>query len=235
MRHSYKPTAFGLAALVAAQACASAGGGAPASESKPSATAELEALYRARQDSALLDVHPADVDFMAGMIHHHAQALVMSALAPTNGAGPAVRRLAARIINAQKDEIANMQTWLRDRGQRVPEVDAGGAVHMPGDMPGMQGMQGEGHAVRMPGMLTAPQMRELEEARDSEFDRLFLTYMIQHHQGAVSMVHDLFATDGAAQDDMAFKIASDIQVDQITEINRMQQMLSALPAAPADD
>ena len=80
-------------------------------------------------------------------------------------------------------------------------------------------------------MLSPEQMQELEAAQGPDFDRLFLTYMIQHHQGAVSMVHDLFATDGAAQDDLIFKIASDIQVDQITEINRMQQMLEALPAA----
>ncbi|MEJ2205209.1 MAG: DUF305 domain-containing protein [Gemmatimonadota bacterium] len=233
MRPSHNSTALVLALVVATQACAGARGRAPAPEPTSSGMADLEALYRARQDSALRDVHPADVEFMAGMIHHHAQALVMSAFAPANGASPSVRTLAARIINAQTDEIANMQRWLRDRDQPAPEVDEAGTVRMPGG--GAAGMHGEAHEMFMPGMLTAEQMRELEQARDSNFDRLFLTYMIQHHKGAVTMVHDLFATDGAAQDDMVFKIASDIQVDQITEINRMQQMLDALPAAPTSD
>jgi uncharacterized protein (DUF305 family) len=225
-------------ALVTA-ACA--GGYGPAAEPAPASagtaasapaagrsTAELEALYRARQDSALMNVSEADVDFMTGMIGHHAQALVMSAWAPTNGANPTVSTLAARIINAQKDEIRNMQTWLRDRGRPVPEVDEAGALHMAaGDM---QMMHGADRSMHMPGMLSTEQMQELEAAQGPDFDRLFLTYMIQHHQGAVTMVHDLFATDGAAQDDLIFKIASDIQVDQITEINRMKQMLDRLPA-----
>lgn len=179
--------------------------------------AELEALYRARADSALLNVHEADVSFMAGMIGHHAQALVMSGLAPDNGAGPQVQTLAARIINAQKDEIAVMQTWLRDRGRPVPEVGSDG--HMADH---------SGHDMHMPGMLSPEQLEELRAARGQEFDRLFLTYMIQHHNGAVTMVHELFATDGAAQDDLTFKLASDIQVDQITEVARMQSMLDAM-------
>jgi len=87
-----------------------------------------------------------------------------------------------------------------------------------------------GHAMHMPGMLTPEQIQELDDARGAEFDRLFLTYMIQHHQGAVTMVHELFAIDGAAQDEAAFKLASDIQVDQTTEINRMKLMLESLPA-----
>lgn len=187
---------------------------APGPTSGPSA-AELEALYRARADSALMQVSEADVEFMTGMIGHHAQALVMSGYAPNNGAGTQVQILAARIINAQKDEIALMQQWLRDRRQPVPEVHAGGHVM--------------GHDMQMAGMLSPEQLQELEQARGSEFDRLFLTYMIQHHNGAVTMVHKLFATDGAAQDDLAFKVASDIQVDQITEVARMQSMLDAMP------
>jgi uncharacterized protein (DUF305 family) len=179
-------------------------------------TAELEALYRARADSALMQVSEADVRFMTGMIGHHAQALVMSGYAPNNGAGTQVQTLAARIINAQKDEIGLMQQWLADRKQPVPEVQAGG--HVMG-----------GHDMQMAGMLSPEQLQELEEARGSEFDRLFLTFMIQHHEGAVTMVHELFATDGAAQDDLAFKVASDIQVDQITEVARMQSMLDAMP------
>lgn len=185
-------------------------------------TAELEALYQARADSALMNVHAADVDFMTGMIGHHAQALVMSGFAPDNGASASIRTLAARIINAQKDEIAVMQTWLRDRDRPVPEV------HDSGHMPDASGHGGHGGHAMMAGMLSPEQLAELEAARGAEFDRLFLTYMIQHHQGAVTMVHDLFAADGAAQDDLVFKLASDIQVDQITEVARMQQMLDAM-------
>ncbi len=91
-------------------------------------------------------------------------------------------------------------------------------------------VHGADHAMHMPGMLTPDQIRELDEARGPDFDRLFLTYMIQHHNGAVTMVHDLFGADGAAQGDLAFKLASDIQVDQISEIARMELMLEALPA-----
>jgi uncharacterized protein (DUF305 family) len=132
-----------------------------------------------------------------------------------------VATLCARIINAQNDEIARMQQWLRDRGQPVPEVHITGTTLM---------VHGPEHLMHMPGMLTPEQMRELDEARGPDFDRLFLTYMIQHHRGAVTMVRDLFGTDGAAQGDVLFKIASDIQVDQTTEIARMERMLEAPPA-----
>jgi uncharacterized protein (DUF305 family) len=164
-------------------------------------------------------VSDADVHFMAGMIHHHAQAVVMSALAPTNGASEAVRTLTARITNAQKDEIGLMQRWLRDRGRPIPKVDPMG--HMPAS-PDM--------SMQMPGMLSQRQLRDLAQAQGQQYDRLFLTYMMQHHNGAVTMVHELFATDGAAQDEFVFKLASDIQVDQTTEVARMQQMLDALPS-----
>ncbi len=158
----------------------------------------------------------ADVRFMTGMISHHAQALQMAGFAPTRGVGPSVRTLAARTINAQRDEITAMQQWLQDRGQPVPEVrtDAVGST-----------LRVREDGMRMPGMLTAQQMRELAAAHGPDFDRLFLTFMIQHHGGAVTMVHDLFATDGAALDEAVFKIASDIQADQTTEIARMERML----------
>ncbi len=177
-------------------------------------TAELEALYHARSDSARMHFTEADVRFMTGMISHHAQALQMAGLAPTHGVGPSVRTLTARTINAQRDEITAMQQWLQDRGQPVPEVYTGNStVRVPDD------------GMFMPGMLTPQQMRELDAARGPDFDRLFLTYMIQHHGGAVTMVDDLFAIDGAALDDVVFKVASDIQVDQTTEIARMERML----------
>ena len=203
--------------VIAATACASGAG------SRPAAIGDLEAIYLARLDSAQSRFTPADVDFMTGMIAHHAQALVMAALAPTHGASPSVQILCARIINAQRDEIATMQQWLRDRGQPVPEVHIDGLGLM------IHGV-GERHH-HMPGMLTRAQLEELDRARGAEFDRVFLTYMIQHHRGAVTMVHDLFGTDGAAQDEAAFKLASDIQVDQLTEIARMEQMLAALADA----
>ena len=188
---------------------------------------ELETLYRQRLKDAKMRFTQADVDFMVGMIAHHAQALIMSDLAPKNGASSEIQTLAARIINAQKDEIATMQKWLRDREQSVPEVHIDGLnlmIHGAGD-----------HHMHMhhdmPGMLTQEQLQELSDSKDGDYDRLFLTYMIQHHEGAVTMVLDLFATDGAAQDEAAFKLASDIQVDQITEINRMKLMLDLLPGS----
>ena len=185
----------------------------------PATVARLEALYQARADSALSGYHAADVHFMTGMIGHHAQALVMSGFAPENGAGPTIRTLCARIINAQKDEIDIMQTWLRDRGEQVPEIHIADGHLM---------IHGPEHAHHMPGMLSAEQLDELRHARGTDFDRLFLKYMIMHHKGAVTMVLDLFATDGAAQDDFVFKLASDIQADQGSEIKRMELMLEAL-------
>jgi uncharacterized protein (DUF305 family) len=219
-------TRVAIVALFSALAGAACGGaaatGANTAPEPATSTAELEALYEARTDSARMRFTRADVDFMTGMIGHHAQALVMSRLAPTHGASPTIGTLAARIINAQNDEIAWMQRWLRDRGQTVPEIHIEGTTLM---------VHGADHAMHMPGMLTPDQMRELDAAQGSAFDRLFLTYMIQHHEGAVTMVYDLFATDGAGQDEEAFKLASDIQVDQRTEIARMKLMLSEMPAA----
>lgn len=228
--HARRTTAAWLAAL-AATACAGTSGreAETGTEPRPSSastetstatgTAELEAIYRARADSARMRFTEADVRFMTGMIGHHAQALVMAEMAPTHGASPEVRVLCARILNAQRDEIATMQRWLRERDRPVPEV------HIVGTTMSVHGPE---YATHMPGMLTQEQIRQLDAAREAEFDRLFLTYMIRHHEGAVTMVHDLFATDGAAQDGLTFKIASDIQVDQLTEIERMELMLEAL-------
>jgi uncharacterized protein (DUF305 family) len=163
----------------------------------------------------------ADVHFITGMISHHAQAIVMARWAPTHDASPAIVTLCERIINAQSDEIHVMQEWLRDRGQPVPE-----AVPLPVRMM-MGGME---HEMMMPGMLTDEQMRQLEQARGGEFDRLFLRFMIQHHQGAVTMVNELMGTAGAAQDELVYKWSSDIYADQTTEIERMQKMLLTLPS-----
>ena len=191
------------------------------------------AVARARADSLRYPYTKADIDFMTGMIHHHAQAIVISRWAVSHGADPAVQRLTARIINAQTDEIQLMQTWLKDRLQPVPTVDSTGTVTMPGMAGGghdMHAMHG-GHdmsamgGMRMPGMLTDAQLKELDAARGADYDRLFLTYMILHHRGAVIMVKELFTNDGAGQDETIFKFANDVEVDQSTEIKRMMTMM----------
>ena len=219
-----------LAALVSA-ATVGCGGARGARESAPSPAPATNAsaialppvhatpagIAQAKADSARLPWTAADAHFMAAMIHHHAQAIQMSRMAPSHGASPEVQRLASRIINAQQDEIRTMQQWLADRRQSVPEPTPG---PMMMDMGGMQ------HEMLMPGMLTEEQMRELDAARGADFDRIFLTFMIQHHKGATSMVRDLFATYGAAQDETIFKFASDVNVDQTTEIARMEKMLA---------
>ncbi|HEX2166247.1 MAG TPA: DUF305 domain-containing protein [Longimicrobiales bacterium] len=161
----------------------------------------------------------ADVRFMTGMIHHHAQAVEMAQMAPSHGAGDQIQVLAARIINAQRGEIDIMQRWLRNRGEPVPEVHV-----TEGDVM----VHGADHAMHMPGMLTEAQIRQLDAARGAEFDRLFLELMIQHHRGAVTMVRDLFGTPGAGRDEDVFRFASDVHVDQKTEVARMERMLSAM-------
>jgi uncharacterized protein (DUF305 family) len=163
-------------------------------------------------------VTPADIHFMSSMIPHHTQAIAMSKMAATHGASERVRTLAERIINAQQDEIASMTTWLKDHGQPVP---------MSGDM-SMMDMPGMSSDSLMPGMLTPAQMEALDKSRGVDFDRLFLTGMIQHHRGALSMVQTLFASQGAGQDQTVFKFATDVNIDQETEIARMQRMLDAL-------
>ena len=185
---------------------------------------ELEELYWARLDSSKMSFTQADVKFMTGMIAHHAQALVMSRLAPENNASASIQRLAARIINAQKDEIASMQQWLKDRNQPVPEFEID-SLDLKVEISGKPYTMYK----KMQGVLSDEQLHDLAEAKGTEFDRLFLRYMIEHHSGAVHMVTNLFGTDGAAQDEQAFRLASDIQVDQRTEIERMRLMLNQLP------
>jgi uncharacterized protein (DUF305 family) len=202
------------AARAAAQAAPHA-----APHAAPNAAADSAGIAKARADSLRYPYTAADVQFMTHMIGHHAQALVMAGWAPSHGANPEVQRLADRIINAQNDEITIMQQWLRDRRQPVPEAKPG---------PMKMVMNGMEHEMLMPGMLTDAQMKELDQARGKEFDRLFLRYMIQHHRGAVSMVNELFGTSGAAQDETVFKFANDVQVDQSTEIARMEKMLAFL-------
>jgi uncharacterized protein (DUF305 family) len=125
--------------------------------------------------------------------------------------------LCERIAVGQHDEIVLMQRWLRDRHETVPDGDA--SMDM---MPGME------HSM-MPGMLTAEQLNQLDSARGPEFDRLFLTFMIQHHQGAITMVNQLFGSQGAGEEETMYRFASDVYADQTTEIDRMTKMLAALP------
>ena len=206
------------ALLIAAAVCGSATPAA-AQRAQPDSVvhSSAAAIAKARADSARYPYTAADIHFMSGMIAHHSQAIVMSGLVPSRGATSSVRTLAERIINAQQDEIVTMQTWLRDRQQAVPEASATGMKMV------MNGME---HEMLMPGMLTAGQMTQLERAMGAEFDRLFLTFMIQHHRGATSMVNDLFGSYGAGQDELVFKFASDVNVDQSTEIARMERMLA---------
>jgi uncharacterized protein (DUF305 family) len=182
----------------------------------PQDSALDRAIARARQDSAKFPYTVADIHFMSGMIGHHAQAIAMSRMAPTHGANAEIQRLAERIINAQQDEIALMQEWLRERRQPVPEAKPG---------PMKMVMNGHVHDMVMPGMLTDAQMQQLDEARGAAFDELFLTFMIQHHRGAITMVNELLASSGAAQDRTVFRLAADVNVDQTTEISRMERML----------
>ena len=198
-------------AVVIATACAQNSSQQPASApqvSKPAAGQRAQTPYT-----------KADVHFLAGMIGHHAQAIQMAGWAPSHGASPAVRVLCERIVVAQTDEIDFAQRWLRERGQFVPPADPHPRGHV---------MEGMAEPMLMPGMLTPDQMKQLDSARGAEFDRLFLTFMIQHHQGAITMVEQLLAAPGAAQEGQIFKFAADVNADQTTEINRMTLMLEDL-------
>jgi len=172
-------------------------------------------------DSARKAYTPADVHFMTGMIAHHAQAVLMAGWAPSHGASASLRAMCERIVVGQGDEIVLMQRWLRDRHEMVP---GGDATHDM--MPGME------HTL-MPGMLTPQQLTQLDSARGAEFDRLFLTFMIQHHMGAITMVNELFGTKGGGEEEIVFRFASDVYADQTTEIARMNRMLDALKRSPS--
>ncbi|HEU4509437.1 MAG TPA: DUF305 domain-containing protein [Pyrinomonadaceae bacterium] len=155
---------------------------------------------------------PADVKFMQGMIMHHAQAVEMTALIESHTHNKELRSLGARISSSQSDEISFMKRWLAARGEpATPEMSHG--MHTPD------------HHMLMPGMLNAKQMQALKKARGKEFDRLFLKGMIQHHEGALSMVKELFDTAGAGQDAELFNFASDVDSGQRAEIRVMQTML----------
>jgi uncharacterized protein (DUF305 family) len=177
---------------------------------QPTAAQRAIGVYQAYSD--------ADIEFMSGMIPHHAQAIIMAGWAPTHGARSDVAILCERIVVGQADEIRSMQTWLSDRGLPVPDAKS---TRMKMKMNGVE------HDMLMPGMLTDEEMAQLDKARGPEFDRLFLLGMIKHHQGAIDMVDELFKAYGAAQDDTIYKFASDVFADQSIEIEVMTRMLEA--------
>jgi uncharacterized protein (DUF305 family) len=264
---------------------------------------ELEALFFKRVQESKMRFVQADVDFMTHMIPHHSQALIMSRLAPENNASTQVQKLAARIINAQRDEIRTMQTWLRDRGQPVPIVHIDGLnMTIETEMPKKElahnsdhsmdhsnmdhstmnheskehtsmdhskhmeakeksdhsdhsqstekvTSEHEGHPMSgqndmdhgsmdhstmdhstMMGMLTQAELEHLASVKGIEFDKAFLTYMIGHHEGAVYMVNEMFAADGAGNDEDAYRLAVDIYAEQVTEIAMMKLMLQQIDA-----
>ena len=151
----------------------------------------------------------ADVEFMQGMIAHHAQAIYMSRLAESHGATPKLLKLANKIDQSQVAEIRIMQQWLRSNGQTAPDTSSW-------------------RSMRMSGMLTDDQIKALDAAKGAEFDRAFLEYMIQHHEGALQMVKDLFATPRAGQEVDVNVFANDVVTVQTAEIGAMRQMLSQL-------
>jgi len=203
------PAALAYAVLVAT-GCASAG--QPESTTRPAPAPPTKVGIAAIKPTA------ADANFMRGMIHHHAQAVLMAKWAPTHGAGADLQRLTERIVVAQQDEIALMQTWLKEKGEPVPDPSPG---PMRMTMP-----DGTTHDMLMPGMLSAAELKQLDAARGVEFDRLFLTFMIRHHEGALDMVEELFGAKGAAHDEDTFRLASDVFADQTTEIRVMKEMLA---------
>ncbi len=178
------------------------------------------AVALATADSAARAFSPADVEFMQGMIPHHAQAVIMGRWAATHGARADVQRLCLRIIAAQSDEINMMRRWLRERAQGVPDSVSTRHTMKMGDMT---------HEMLMPGMLSDDEMAQLDKARGSEFDRLFLNGMIRHHQGAIGMVETLLQHGNAGHDESVFRFANDVVSDQSAEIAVMRRMLETVP------
>ena len=185
---------------------------------QPGAPGQQSRLITAEEASALagMEYSLGDIQFLQGMIPHHAQAKEMSALAESRTNNEAILAVAARITLSQDDEIAMMQDWLGDRGLEVTAEDA---HHQSGFM-------------RMAGMLTDEEMAELAAARGSEFDRLYLESMIQHHQGALDMVEDLLDQRGSVQDPLLYEFTSDVTSDQTSEIERMVTLLASFSSDP---
>ncbi len=218
------PLRLAACLLAAAGAACATGSGAGAKPAiiQPGAPGEPSRVVAAEQarDLSKVGATPADVKFMQGMIHHHAQAIDMTELLKTRTNSDDMNKLGLRIQVSQTDEIRMMQRWLQARGQEVPDPHA---MHMPGMiMPGMD------HGPMMPGMLTPAEMAHLAELKGVEFDRRFLEGMIKHHGGAILMVQELFAAPGAGQESTIYAFASDVVADQQMEIDRMSGMLAAI-------
>ena len=195
---------------------------APAPESAPvPAAADTAHRHHAPAAAPAGDSVSADVRFLQHMIPHHAQALAMTALVPSRTTRTDVRMIAERITVSQRDEISAMQRWLEARGEAVPPVDTADALGAAARHAGMAGM------------LSPDQLSQLTGARGPAFDRLFLTFMIQHHRGAVAMVAELLAA-GGAQEPQLFGIASEVESDQLMEIARMERILATMPSASPD-
>jgi uncharacterized protein (DUF305 family) len=194
---------------------------------QPGAPGEPTKALPKNTHASLPPISRADVEFMQGMIMHHSQAVEMTALINSHTENKDVRAIGAKISSSQADEIRMMQRWLAVRGQAT-SMEMSGA---PG-MPGMPGMDMSGNAkpgvAPMPGMLTPEQMDALRKVRGAEFDRLFLSGMMQHHGGALVMVKDLFNSAGAGQDAEIFDFATDVDNSQRAEIEIMQKYLEEL-------
>ncbi len=204
--------AVAFVAVLASAACRSAGGAADTPIVQPGAPGEANRILtpEAASDLSKVQATPADVKFMQGMIGHHAQAIEMTALIATRTSRDEMKLLGQRISVSQADEMDMMRSWLRARRQEIP------AEHAHHTQEGM-----------MPGMLTPEQMAELTAATGEAFDKLFLRYMIQHHEGALSMVDDLFKTPGAGQEGDINAFAADVDSDQRMEIDRMRALLGS--------
>jgi uncharacterized protein (DUF305 family) len=208
-------TASSLALLSCSQAFAQRKSQSPPNVVEPGAPGQPSKVLPPSTRPAIPLLSAADVAFMQGMIMHHSQAVEMTALIPSHTTDSDVRSLGAKISSSQADEIAFMKRWLMTRGQPLTTV-----------MTDMPGMHIKGDAMQpMPGMLTPQQMDALRKANGPEFDRLFLSGMIQHHNGALIMVKDLFETAGAGQDAELFNFATDADNSQGAEIKIMQAML----------
>jgi len=218
------------ASLPALRVCAQQPGPAAPIVVQPGAPGKPTKVLPRTTKGKLPPTSAADVQFMQGMIMHHAQAVEMTALIESHTDNKDVRSLGARISHSQADEIRFMKRWLAARGQpleeKMPEMDHTKMDHTK--MHDMHNMK-MSHAL-MPGMLTAEQMAALKAAKGAEFDRLFLTGMIQHHGGALTMVKDLFDTAGAGQDAELFNFATDVDSGQRAEIRIMQNMLENNPS-----
>src|SRR2546423_3493313 len=209
--------ASSLASLFSLRVCAQQTAPATPVVVQPGAPGKPTRTLPSTTRATLPPVSPADVQFMQGMIMHHAQAVEMTALIASHTQNKDLRSLGARISSSQSDEIKFMKRWLAASGDPVSPA-----------MPEMPGMDMSKQPMLMPGMLTPKQMEALKKAKGAEFDQLFLTGMIQHHNGALIMVKDLFDTAGSGQDAELFNFATDVDSGQRAEIRIMQNMLRAV-------